>query len=248
MIATKFLDTKKELDIFEKEKILLCQEFDNNINNNDTSQYRLSCCMAAIYYEYKKIMVSPALKQWKPKLKAQTPDGKVEMLLKYINKNFNMMEIQHIARSLGLIGENGLKKDTKSVLAAIPKIEEIAKPVLDEINQFRASLKEKFLGHNIEFKHISSVDIRGGKINPSRELENQPQNELMTGVFATSSYVGMNLYACRAAADGNMIVNKEGITFPINPSPFASMEEQKDSSRIKLSKPVYAYSLPAERI
>ena len=240
---TKFIDTKAELDKFEIEKIEILGEFYKNINEKQDPEYRLACCMTAILYEYKRIESMPKFRECDHNPMADTVDGRVQMLLNYIQRNFDMQEIQEIMMALNINMPKGAKIDTKTVLDAIPRVEQIAEPVLQEIATLKDNLKTKFASHNIEFKHISPADITDGKINPSVALENQPQNNIVTGVFAESTYDGMNMYIGRAIA-GGMIVRGDNVRYPRNP--FAPIEEQKNPTKIKLARPVYSYSLPIE--
>ena len=246
MISTSFLDMNEKLKQFEREKEELIKNFNKEINGDGNPNHRFSCAMTAIYYEYKRIETMPKMKACRHNSMCETLEGRIKMLLNYIAGNFNKYEQYSIAEKLNLLKADGsLRNDIDSMVMAISKIEEYAVPTINKIEEFKNNLKEAYLKQGIEFKHISIADIQDRKINPSRELENQPQNELMTGVFADSSYQGMNLYVGRAIA-GHMQVSSDRVNY--SNCPFAQMDEQKDSKRIKLARPIYAYSLPPERI
>lgn len=246
MISTSFIDMKDKLKEFEQEKRELIKNFNNEINYNGNPNHRFSCAMAAIYYEYKRIETMTKKRQYEHLPMNELLKVRAKMLLNYIYDNFNPYQQNSIAESLNLIGKDrSLKNDMESMLSAISKIEEYATPVINKIEKFKSAMKETYLKQGLEFKHISLADIEDGKINPSKNIENQPQNELVTGVFADSSYQGMNLYVGRAIAK-HMQVTGDRVNY--DSCPFAPIEEQINPQRIKLAKPVYAYSLPPERI
>lgn len=239
----KFVEMKEELSEFEKEKREIGNKYNQEINRPEN---RVACIMTAILYEYKRIEAIPRLRQFRDENheKASTPEGRVQMLLEYIQKKFDRNEMQIILETLKLGQRYGKILDTQTTLEAIPKVEELAKPILEKVEEYKKELISKFLGHNIPFMHISPADITDGKINSSHDLENQPRNNIVTGVFATSSYIGMNTYIGRAIS-GGMIVDGRSVSYN-EKNPFAPLEEQKNPSRVKLAKSVYAYSLLPE--
>ena len=243
MDIKSFEDMKTDLKEFEKEKDQIIRKFNDELNNPENKDEALNRSMAAIYYEYARITTMPKMRQCEPNPRCKTEEGRIAMLLNYIKGNFNREQIIDIANNLGLLRADGIDTDVQSVRNAIPKIKELAEPVLTRVETLKKDVQECYLSHCTDFKHISSVDITDGKVNPSFNLENQPQNQILTGVFATSSYEGMISYMGRAIT-GGMVVNNRGIRFP--KSPFAPMQEQDDSQKAKLAKPVYAYSLDAD--
>ena len=233
------ISIKKELESFETKKQQLLESFNEEIN---TSQENVGCYMAAIFYEYKRLETKANLRATNKDPRCQTKEGRTTLLLNFIKKAFNPDQIHEILGALNQIDRNTIQTNLQLIMSIMPSIEKLAKPVLDKISFLKNNLQELYLSHNIPFVHISPVDIKDGHINPSKNLENQPQNEIMTGVFVTSSYDDMNLYMARAIA-GGMIANREKVQYPKNP--FVSIDDQITRDRIQLLKPIYAYALDA---
>ena len=236
------ISIKKDLEAFEAQKKQLLETFNNEINASNTSKENVECYMAAIIYEHKRLETKANLRATTKEPMCQTEEGRIRLLLNFIRKTFNPNQINEILGALSQADYNIIQNNPQLIMSIMPSIEKIAKPVLDKIDLLKNDLQKLYLSHNIPFMHISPMDIQDGHINPSKNLENQPQNEIMTGVFATSSYYGMNLYMARAIA-GGMIANREKVQYPKNP--FLSVEEQTHRDRIKLLRPIYAYALNA---
>ena len=240
-MSNEVISIGNELKTFEIEKQNLLEKYNRQINNQINSEERISCYMAAIYYEYERLNTMGKRRAMQPDPMCQSKEGRAKLLKSFIGKAPQSM-IQEIVSALQQSGITDFSVNPQSIENIIPVVKKLATPTLNRIDSLKKELQEVYLKHNIPFMHISPVNIEDRHINPSVNLENQPQNQIMTGVFATSSYEGINEYIARAIA-GGMIRNREKVQYPKNP--FLSVNEQTNPNRIKLSRPVFAYELDA---
>ncbi len=228
---------KQDLEIFRQEKNSLLDKYHERIN---TPEEKVSCYMTAILYEYQMIEAMSHLREAEIDSMHQTEEGRTKLLARFIEKNFDPNQRTQIFDTIKQAGYSEIPSSFAQIAKMLPAMREIAAPTLHKIDSFKQEIQELYLKHHIPLIHISPVDIQDGHINPSVQLENQPQNEILTGVFATSSYSGMNQGIGRVIA-GGMNRSYDRLQYPKNP--FLPIDEQDNPDRIKLAKQVYAYAL-----
>ncbi len=238
-----FNSVGKELRVFELEKNDLLQKYNELLNIPQTFEEKISAYMTAVLYEFKRLETRASLKKDKANPNLQSKENRAKFLLNYIAKIIKPEQMQEVAKVLIDAGCSELPHDADSIIKAMPIIQKLAKPTLEKIDLLKKEMQELYLKHNIPFLHISSADIQDGQINPSVEIENQPQNDFVTGVFATSNFDGMNLYIARAVA-GGMRVTRDTVQYSQNP--FEPVEMQSNPNAIKLAKEIFSYALDAE--
>ncbi len=233
---------KEELKQFETEQNELLDRVNLEINSPESTEERVSSYMASILYEHRRLETCAKLRATSIDPQCQTEEGRANLLMRMIEKSFNKEQGKEIVQALREAGCTEVPHDAKSIAQIMPIIEKLAMPTLEKIDSFKSELQDLYLKHDVPFMHVSPVDIQDGHINPSRNLENQPKNEMMTGVFATSSYEEINRYIARAIS-GGMICTRDYVQYPKNP--FLPVSEQTNPNMIQLAKPVYAYALDA---
>ena len=141
-----------------------------------------------------------------------------------------------------------IKCKPENVDSFIAMISEKAKPVLEFIENYKKELQKTYMEHSSVLRcAISSGNVE--QINAVYNKENQFNNELINGVFASSGFSDLENYIGRSAAEGDkgygMKANNPVVVYPDNP--FKEIEEQEDDNSLLLKKDVYIYSMDANK-
>lgn len=129
--------------------------------------------------------------------------------------------------------------DSNNTFSDLDNISSKSITVLTLMENFKKALKEIYRAENQNFWHISST-AGLKKINASTKRLNVYGNELVDGIFSSSSYNLLLLYVGRAIAGYMYFFFKKFCLYPLNPY------GTKIGDDISLVGAVYAYSLDIE--
>ena len=262
-------DLKEPLRDFTNNIGALSKAYMGELENNPN--YADSLIFAGILYEYQRIDTKFHSRTFKAN-NPGVPDGVIKELIikefadflhqtpenakalqEELNKHDDFSSISFVENDETVVPKEQIEERIKDHLDDIIGIvTNSAKPTLEYIEKYKQAIKDKYYEtlakHGINDPVIcrgSPTDIpEGSNIPPAVDTENQFYSEIVTGVFATSSYDGTARYVAKGIVPGSVSMGSGIDIFP--KGTFLPPEKQTDPDNLIVAGTSYIYIIPAD--
>ncbi|MBQ9279704.1 MAG: hypothetical protein IJ215_01465 [Clostridia bacterium] len=262
-------DLKEPLMDFTDHIGMVNQSFMEELENNPT--YADSLIFAGILYEYKRIdanfhsrSFAAAHPEVPDKVKGELTLQEFADFLQQNPQNAKALQealIKHGGFSSTYFMESDETMLTKEQIAEnirerfdeiIGVVQDSAKPTLECIEKYQKAIKAQYFETLAKYGINEPVICRGSptdipkgmNIPPAIDTENQFTNEIVTGVFATSSYDGVSRYIAKGVVPGGVSMGSGIDIFP--QGTFLPAEKQTDPDNLMVAGSSNIYVLPAD--
>ncbi len=259
---------KQPLKDFDIKSKAMSQAFSEQLESD--SQYRESLPLAGIFYEYLRIKSNFWSRTFQNKNPNASNDVKDNLIIQefadYLSQTPDianalqneLMKYPEFSTISLIVGENTLSrgKIEDQIRGSFDEImglvQKSAQTTLEHIEEYRNSIKKTYLETFEDYGINTPVICRssptnvpdGSNISPTVDTENKYVNEIVTGVFATSSYDDVSRYIAKGIMPGGVSMSEKVDIFP--EGTFLPPEMQTDPENLIVAGSSFVYILPAD--